>query len=63
MEFAQKVVVTLCAWSIMNIERVIKKGDKIEYYSLPYETSRVLLQKVIASLISTTKEFHLNHVG
>jgi len=56
MEFAQKVFVTLGAWSIMNIEMVIKKVDKIDYYSLPYEISRVLLQKEIASLISATKE-------
>lgn len=56
MEFAQKVFVTLGAWSIMNIEMVIKKVDKIDYYSLPYEISRVLLQKEIASLINATKE-------
>lgn len=56
MEFAQKVFITLGAWSIMNIEMVIKRGTEIEYYSLPYEISRVLLQKEIASLISATKE-------
>jgi len=55
-ELAQKVAVTLGAWSIMNIEMVIKRGNEIEYYSLPYEISRLLLQKDIASLISATKE-------
>lgn len=56
MELAQKVFVTLGAWSMMNIEMIIKRGTEIEYYSLPYEISRVLLQKEIASLISATKE-------
>lgn len=56
MEFAQKVFITLGAWSMMNIEMIIKQGNKIEYYSLPYKISRVLLQKEIASLISATKE-------
>lgn len=56
MELAQKVFVTLGAWSMMNIEMVIKRGNEIEYYSLPHEISRVLLQKEIASLISATKE-------
>ncbi len=55
-EFAQKVAITLGAWSMMNIEIVIKRGNGIEYYSLPFEISRVLLQKEIASLISATKE-------
>lgn len=62
MELAQKVIVTLGAWSMMNIEMIIKKynrdkkREEIEYYSLPFEISRVLLQKEIASLISATKE-------
>lgn len=56
MEFAQKVSITLGAWNLMNIETVIEQGNRINYYSLPYEISRVLLQKEIASLISATKE-------
>lgn len=62
MELAQRVSVTLGTWSMMNIEIVIKrynqdkKKEEIEYYSLPYEISRVLLQKEIASLINETKE-------
>ncbi len=62
MEFAQKVFVTLGAWSMTNIEMIIKrynrdkKKEEIEYYSLPFEISRLLLQKEIASLISATKE-------
>lgn len=61
-EFAQKVAVTLGAWSIMNIEMIIKKYDSdkrkeyLEYYSLPYQISKILLHKDIASLISATKE-------
>lgn len=55
-EFAQKVSVTLGAWSIMNIEMIIKKSRSIDYYCLPYEISKVLLQRDIATLISETKE-------
>lgn len=62
MEFAQRVAITLGAWSMMSIEMVIKRYDQekkklvIDYYSLPYEISRVLLQKEIASLIKATRE-------
>jgi CRISPR-associated protein Cst1 len=62
MELSQKVFTTLGAWSMMNIEMVVKgynratKQTEIDYYSLPYETSRLLLNKGIASLISQTKE-------
>jgi CRISPR-associated protein Cst1 len=61
-EFAQRVAVTLGTWSMMNIEMVIKKynpekkKEEIEYYSLPIEITRVLLQRDIASLITATKE-------
>lgn len=55
-EFAQKVFTTLGAWSMMNIEMVIKNKDSIEYYSLPYDVSKVLLNKEVASLISQTNE-------
>lgn len=56
MELSQKIYVSLGAWSMMNIEMIIKKYDLIDYYSLPYEVSLVLLQKDISSLISQTKE-------
>lgn len=55
-EFAQRVSMTLGVWSVMNIEMVIKQVEKIDYYSLPYDISRILLQKDIASLISQTGE-------
>lgn len=55
-EFAQKVFTMLGAWSMMNIEMVIKNKDSIEYYSLPYDVSKVLLNKEVASLISQTNE-------
>ncbi len=62
MELAQKIFTTLGAWSMMNIEMVVKnynratKQSEIDYYSLPYEASRLLLNKDIAGLISQTKE-------
>ncbi|GLI52447.1 type I-B CRISPR-associated protein Cas8b1/Cst1 [Thermodesulfovibrio yellowstonii] len=56
MEFAQKVSMTLGAWSMMNIDMIVKQGTKIDYFSLPYELSCILLQKEIANLISETNE-------
>jgi len=65
MELAQKVFTTISVWSMMNIEMVIesynkvKKKMEIDYYSLPYNISRLLLNKNIASLISETKEDYI----
>jgi len=66
MELAQRIFMTLGVWSIMNIEMIIIKEEydptkkemkrEANYYSLPYETSRLLLNKDIASLIKQTKE-------
>ncbi len=56
LEFSQRIYISLGAWSIMNIEMVIKKNNVIDYYSLPYEISIILLQKDIASLITQTNE-------
>lgn len=62
MELAQKVFTTLGAWSMMNIEMVVKsynrdkKETEINYYCLPYEISKLLLNKDVASLITQTKE-------
>lgn len=55
-ELSQKIYVSLGAWSIMNIEMVIMMDNSIDYYSLPYEISLILMQKDIASLISQTNE-------
>ncbi len=65
MDLAQKVFTTVGAWSMMNIEMVIKgynhatKQTDIDYYSLPYELSRLLLNKEIANLIGQTKENYI----
>jgi CRISPR-associated protein Cst1 len=56
LELAQKTALTLGAWSLMNVEMVIKKGSDVDYYSLPYNISVILLQKDIASLINSTNE-------
>ncbi|QWK12765.1 MAG: hypothetical protein KNN14_07925 [Aquificota bacterium] len=59
-DLSQRVRATIGAWSLMNIEMVIrKKGkdkDTIDYYSLPYEIASILLDKEIASMIKQTDE-------
>jgi len=57
MDFSQKVNATLGMWSTANIEVIIKKrGGGIDHYALPYDQTRLLLNRNISSLISKTKE-------
>ncbi|MFN4246063.1 MAG: hypothetical protein ACK4F9_08005, partial [Brevinematia bacterium] len=55
-ELSQRIKTTIGAWSLMNIEMVVKYGNEIDYYSLPYEIASILLDKEIASLIKQTDE-------
>lgn len=56
MELSQKTNKILGMWSTFNIEMVQKTYKGIKYFSLPYETSRILLNRNISSLIRKTKE-------
>lgn len=63
MELSQKMNRMLGLWSKFNIEMVIKTYNDINYYSLPYATSKLLLNRNISSLIRKTKEpFVLNSI-
>ncbi len=55
-QYALKVQANLGAWTLMNIEMVIKKGDSIDYYYLPFDIARLLVNPKIASLIEQSKE-------
>jgi len=55
-DFSQKIKRTLGMWTLFNIEMVIKTYDSIDYFSLPGETSRLLLNRNISYLIAKTKE-------
>ncbi len=56
-EYATKLQTTLGVWTGMNIEVVSRRGDEIEFFSLPYEVIQLLADRRIASLLSQIGEF------
>jgi CRISPR-associated protein Cst1 len=57
MEYSQKINATLGMWSIANNEIIIKARDgSIDHYSMPYDQTRVLLNRRISALITRTRE-------
>lgn len=58
-EYATKIQTTLGIWTGMNIEIVSKRGDKIEFFNLPYEVIQLLVDRRIASLLSQIGEFSI----
>jgi hypothetical protein len=58
-EYATRIRATLGVWTGMNIEVVSKRGDQIEFFSLPYEVIQLLSDRRIASLLSQIGEFEI----
>jgi len=56
-EYATKIQATLGVWTGMNIEIVSRRGDEIEFFSLPYEVIQLLADRRIASVLSQLGEF------
>ena len=58
MELTQRIYLTLGVWSLMQIEMVITKtkNTEVAYYSLPFNTARILLNRNVANLVSATQE-------
>lgn len=56
LEWSIKRRALLGAWTIRNIEMVVKTGDTIDYFDLPYHITRILLDYDIARLINTISE-------
>ncbi|MEO0127674.1 MAG: hypothetical protein ABIL44_07995 [candidate division WOR-3 bacterium] len=62
LQWAIKKKTLLGAWTMMNIEMIIKKWHReekkwiIDYFDLPYYITRILLDPEIASLINTIGE-------
>ncbi len=56
-EYATKIRATLGVWTGMNIEVVSKRGDQIEFFSLPYEVIQLLSDRHIAGILSRIGEF------
>jgi len=63
-EYATKMQITLGIWARMNIEiislsRHRNNGQKIEFFSLPYDVICILSDRRIASLLSDIGEFEI----
>jgi CRISPR-associated protein Cst1 len=58
-ELSLRLRVQLGAWGGRNIEVITKRRDEINYYALPFETTRLLLDREIATLISNIGELSI----
>ncbi len=47
----------LSRWTAMNIEVVLKRGDDINFFSLPYEVVRIITNRKVASLLSRINRY------
>ncbi|MDW8114490.1 MAG: Cas8a1 family CRISPR/Cas system-associated protein [candidate division WOR-3 bacterium] len=56
LEWAIKRRALLGAWTMMNIEVIIKKENTIDYFDLPYHITKILLNYEIADLINQIGE-------
>jgi len=56
LQWAIKRRTLLGAWTMMNIEVIVKKGDIIDYFDLPPDITKILLDYEIASLIEEINE-------
>lgn len=56
MELALRLQIHLGVWAEMNIEVVIRRGDTVDFFSLPYEVVQLLLDRRIAYLLSEIGE-------
>jgi len=55
-EYSRKIAVSLGNWTLMNIEIVVKRDDKIDFFSLPLEVMQIISNREIANMISAIGE-------
>ncbi|MBX6380692.1 MAG: hypothetical protein IRZ01_08450 [Thermoflavifilum aggregans] len=58
-EYATKIQANLASWVGMNIEIISRHGDKIEFFSLPYEVTKLLADRRIAAILSQIGEYSI----
>lgn len=58
-EMALKLNIQLGRWTMMNIEVISKNGKKIDFFNLPYETTLLLSDRNIASLLADIAELNV----
>jgi len=58
-EYSRKLQSTIGLWSGMNIEIVTKSKEGIDFFSLPYDTIKIISDRKIASALSDLGEFRI----
>lgn len=58
-EYARKLQSTLGLWTGMNIEIVTKSKEGIDFFSLPYDVTKIISDRKIASVLSDLGEFKI----
>lgn len=58
-EMSTRLYIQLGIWTSMNIEIVSKYRNNIEFFSLPYETVQLLINRDIANILSQISEFRI----
>lgn len=58
-EYSRKIKSTLGIWTGMNLEIVIKNRGEIDFFSLPFDTIKIISERRIASILSDLGEFKI----
>lgn len=58
-EYALKTKTSLGVWTGMNIEVITKRGNQVEYFSLPYHVIKLISNRQISALLSDIGEFRI----
>src|SRR3990172_9406559 len=53
---------TLGVWTEMNIEVITKRGDQVEYFTLPYQVINLITTRPIAAILSDIGEFRILNI-
>jgi hypothetical protein len=58
-EFATRMQTTFGIWTGMNIEVITKRGNQVEYFSLPYHVIKLISNRQVSALLSDIGEFRV----
>ena len=58
-EYSRKLQSTIGLWTGMNIEIVTKSKEGVDFFSLPYDTIKIISDRKIASALSDLGEFRI----
>lgn len=61
-EYSRKLQSTIGLWTGMNIEIVTKSKEGVDFFSLPYDTIKIISDRKIASALSELGEFRILNI-